>query len=288
MKKITSISLFLVILFSVVSCKKLNIASDYKNLGVGSYVTLEKATRLTLDAFNMAGSNFSFDVKQLGSDIDKVKIYVSESETQDKADWKFVKEVPFSGVTTLSATGPQIATALGKALDAFNPGDFIYVYPELILKDGRTFSFVNTLADYEALSAYNMAMKVAVAITCPVDFNDFDNVDWTVVEDGWEDFGAGDLITIKKGPGANQITLVDTYPTGFDHKDVVINVDPATGLCTIPRIVFGAYSSTGTRYAVEGRGFAITCIGKLIFKGLHITDKDGGDQGNYNLVLELD
>lgn len=287
MKKITSISFLTVMLLSVVSCKKQNIASDSKNLGNGSYVTLEKATRLTLDGTNIAASSFSFDVKQLGKDIDKIKIYVAESETQDKTKWKFIKEVPYSGVTTLSATGPQVATALGKANSDFSPGDFVYIYPELILKDGRTFSFANTLADFEALSAYNMAMKVAVAITCPVDFSNFDNVDWEVVEDGWEDFGPGDLITIKKGPAANQITLVDTYPTAFAHKDIVVNVDPATGLSTIPRIIFGAYSSTGTRYAVDGRGFAITCIGQLIFKNLHFTDKDGGDQGNYNLILKL-
>ncbi|MGE5106573.1 MAG: hypothetical protein ACM3H8_03455 [Sphingobacteriales bacterium] len=299
MKKLTSLSLFLIILFTVVSCKKLDIVSDYKSLGVGSYVTLEKATKLTLNGLDIANSSVSFDVKEVGSPVDKIKIYVAESATQDKSLWKFVKDVTYSGVTTINVTGTQIATALGRAIDDFDPGEFLYVYPELITKSGATYSFANTLAGYEALSAYNMAMKVELAVTCPVDFSAFDNQDWEVIEDGWEDFSPridpnpnypsgvpGDAITIIKGPGANQITLVDVYPTAVEHKDVVVNVDPQTGLCNIPRIVFGAYSSTGTRYAVEGRGFAITCKGRLIFKNLHFTDKDGGDQGNANFILE--
>ncbi|MBI2730462.1 MAG: hypothetical protein HYX40_06885 [Sphingobacteriales bacterium] len=273
MKKIIIANLAFIALLGAVSCKKLDVVSDSKTLGVGSYLTLEKKTNLNIDYDNLNTTSVSIDVKEYGSPVDKITIYVSKEATQDQSAWKKIKTVPYSGTTTLNVKATEIATALGVAPSELLPGSQYTLYNEILTKDGRTYSFANTLADFEAISNYRMALRWKATVICAWTQASTNGTVWTIDEDGWEDFVAGDQFVMQNGPGANQVTMVGVYPTSYLHKDVVMDINPATGEVTIAKQAYGGYSNGGTVYSAEGSGYIFSCAGKL---DLNVNHTGGG------------
>lgn len=273
MKKIIIANLAFVMLLGAISCKKLDVVSDYKTLGVGSYLTLEKTTNLNIDYNNLNTTSVSIDVKEYGSPVDKITIYVSEAATQDKTEWRKIKTVPYSGTTTLNVKATEIANALGVDPTELLPGSQYTLYNEILTKDGRTYSFANTLADFEAISNYRMALRWKATVICAWTQASTNGTVWTIDEDGWEDFVPGDQFTMQNGPGANQVTMVGVYPTVYQHRDVVLDIKASTGEVTIAKQAYGGYSNGGTVYSAEGSGYIFSCAGKL---DLNVNHTGGG------------
>ena len=114
MQKISLYILAIVAVFVINSCKKGEVVSDPSSLGTGSYITLVKSNNTIIDFSNLATSKVSITVKEFGSPVDKIKVFVTKGTTSlDRAKWKLVKEFTYSGETNLEVSATEIAKALG-------------------------------------------------------------------------------------------------------------------------------------------------------------------------------
>jgi hypothetical protein len=106
------------------------------------------------------------------------------------------------------------------------------------------------------------------------------------VNDDWDDFDPGDLITVKNGPGANQITLEGVYKTSVNHKDIVVDIAPDNGAATVARQAYGTYAGDTQVFQAEGTGFIFSCAGTINLNLRHTTTAGGAAPGFFNLRLQ--
>lgn len=285
MQKLLSYIFVFVAVLSI-GCKKETVVSDYKALGIGSYVTLVSAGNARIDYANLANSKVSITVKEYGSPIDKIKVYVTQGTADlDRSKWKFVKEFAYSGETLLEVTATQIATALGIPVSGLEPGGTYTLYNQLLTKDARIFDAANTYPDFASISNYNMALTWTAVVVCP--FVAPIAGSYKVIKDDWVDWSPGDIVQVTDGPGANQVNISAVWPNpafGSIISPLVVNVDPASGAATITSGVnwgdYGGIASTGT----GSSGYVFSCTGQITLK-IHVL-YNGGDQGFLNLILK--
>jgi hypothetical protein len=276
-----SLNLFLILILAGFACSKKDSLVDPDKLEIGSYLTLVKENNTTIDFGDLANSTVSIEVGSKGTPVDKVNIYVSETPTIDKTQWKLLKSLPFTEGMKLEVKASEIATALGKAIE---PGNTYALYNEVVTTDGRTFSSANTDTDFEGQAGYNMAMSWTATTTCPYDQSVFDGT-FTIVQDTWQDYAPGDFVEVSAGPGENKITIY-VYPSpayGSNQQGVVLNVDPATGNVTIPKQVVGDYGDV-TDVTMEGTGSVNSCQGTITLTDVIINY--GGTEYPVELVLK--
>ena len=290
MKKTYSIWSFLLLVLAF-SCSKKE--AFYDELGQGSYLNLVKVNNTNLNSTD-ANSKVGLIVKEYGEPIESVNLFVSTTPTTtSKANWKLIKNFPYASGSelTVEATTTQIATALGITAAQMAPGTTYYMFNEVVTKDGRKFSSNNTsFGDLEAQPAFNVAMSWRATVVCP--FNNtapFDNKVWHVFRDDWQDFAVGDPVTVKLGPGANQITLEGVWPTCYQHKDMVITIDPTSGAATVARYNYGGYgcavTGTYTNATTGTSNFVFACTQTIDITMNH-QSSGGTNYGNYRLILK--
>ena len=284
MKKISSYILLVIVLFG---CKKAYFINDFDNFSIGSYLRLDKTDKTTLDYNKITTESVAITVTPIGSDLDKVNIYaVLGGDNLDETKWKLVKSIPATGsALTLGVSAQELAAAFGVTPAGLSPGNTYTFYNQNVTKDGRTFDVSNTDDDLEGQPGYQSAFRWQAIVFCAYDPASTNNVDYEVVEDAWHDFVAGDVITIKNGPSANQITLVGVFPTTTNHKDIVVNITPANGAATVVKQSYGTYPGDTEIYQAEGTGFIFSCAGMLTLNLKHTT-VSGGVAGTFNLTLK--
>ena len=290
MKKISIyISLFVgVMLFS---CKKTEITNplaDFKNLGIGSYITKVSVLNLNLD-YNVATSKVGITIDQYGEDVDKVVLYVVVGANPTPSAWKKIKTITFTGTgTEVSATSQEVATALGVAVSALTPGNYYTFYNQVITKNGKTYDVSNTPGALESNSNYNSVFRWQAYVTCP--FTGGMTGNYKVLQDDWADWSVGDVVQVTDGPGANQINLSKVWPNpayGSIVNPLLVNVAPANGVAKVPLVTFGAYSPLTTAQGASAgdvAGYVFSCTGfiTLTMKVVY----NGSNQGNLKLVLQ--
>lgn len=293
MKKILYILSVATLVTVIYSCKKkenLNVFSDYKNLGLGTYMTLDKNINLNLDFSNLAASTVGIQVTQYpnGQAIDHIDLFATVNASYDTTQWHFVKTVSYTGPgTQLTVTGAELATALGVSIGSLQPGTSYTFYTRIITKEGYSFD-VNTTGDnggggLVTGAYYNSVFSFTAYIVCPFTGNMTGT--YEVLRDDWEDWSPGDLVQVTDGPGANQINLSQVYPNsayGTVINPLIVNIDPATGTAKIPATLFGQYSNA---YTAEGAGdgdvagYVFSCTG-------YITLNINIDGDPYRLILQ--
>ena len=290
MKKLFSILQLIGILVLLISgCKKGDVAGDFEAVGKGSYLTKVAIGNSIIDYANLANSKVDVTVKEYGSPVDKIKIYVSKGVTTlDKAGaWKAIKEVPYSGDTKLEVSAAEIAAALGIPITDLSPGTSYTLYNEVYSKDGQVHDITNTGADFYGNPNYNMLMVWTATSVCPFTGNMAGN--YRVVRDDWVDWSPGDIVAVTDGPGPNQVNLTQVWPNpayGTAVNPLVVNVDPATGAATITSgVTWGDYGSYTTVTGTGSSGYIFSCTGDIILK-IRISAPPFGDQGLFNLILE--
>jgi hypothetical protein len=294
MKKILNI-LLVAIAFMVVgtSCQKEGLALekpfvDINFFGKGAYITLNKTVNVNFNYAAISTSKVSVmvDPYNNGVKIKQVKLYVVKSANADPTAWKLVKTVDVNGTTELSATGAEVATAIGTpAATLFAPGQFYTFYNQVVTEDGRTFDLSNTLGALENASGYNACFRWTAYVVCP--FTGGMAGKYKVIADGWEDWPLGAIVNVADGPGANQVDLSGVYPGGgYVKNKLVVNVDPATGAASIPRVDYGSYSPTGAVYsaAAANAGYIFSCTGYIGLKMEHFYGTSS--YGFYSLILQ--
>jgi hypothetical protein len=285
MKKTYSFSLILLLL--IVSCKK---PTDFYNeLGKGTTLTLVKQNNGLLNAVDPI-SSVSIVINFNGSPVESVNLYVATSPTKDKTKWKLIKNIPFSGETTISATNAEIAKALGLTPGALSPGSVFDLYNEAVTKDGRKFSSANTSdIDLENQPAFNTAFHWTATVVCPFSSATV-NGTYKVIQDDWQDWNPGQLVQVTLGSTSNTIDISQVWPNpvfGQVVTPLTFTVDK-DGIVTVPTgVVWGNY---GTRPADETKtlagstGFVFSCTGVIDIK-VHFS-YGGSDQGFPHLILK--
>ena len=279
MKKAYIFSLLLTLL--VLSCDK---SKDfYKELGKGGYLTLVRQVNGLLNAVD-PNSSVSQIVNSYGEPVESINLYVSATATVNKANWKLIKNIPFSGETTISTTNREIATALSLTPGALTPGSVYHLYNEAVLKDGRKVSSANTSdIDLENQPAFNVSFHWTATVVCPYNPATIAGT-YTVVKDDWQDWTPGDMVDVTAGPGANQVDLSSVWPNpafGNIVTPLTVTVDPTTGTATIPSgVTFGNYGGFLAITDPGSSGFVFSCTGQI---SLRINIKG---QGLFQLVLQ--
>lgn len=269
-------------------CKKAYYTGDFDNFTIGSYLRLDNADKTTIDYNKVNAESVGITVTPLGSDLEKVNIYaVLGGENLDESKWKLVKSVNATGAAlNLTITTQELANAFGTTPTGLSPGNTYTFYNQNVTKDGRTFDVSNTDDDLEGQPGYRSAFRWQAIVFCAYDPSSTNNLEYVVENDGWNDFGVGDIIRVKNGPGSNQITLEGVYPTSINHKDIVVDVAPANGAATVARQAYGTYTGDAPRvFLAEGTGFVFACAG-VINLNLRHTDATGGTYGTHNLRLK--
>jgi hypothetical protein len=289
MQKILSYFLSIVAVIAIGSCKKGEVISDVNSLGKGSYITLVKTNNVIIDYSNLSTSKVSITVKEFGSPIDKIKVYVTKGATSlNRANWKLTKEFTYSGETTLDVTAGEIAKALGIPPSGLETGATYTLYNQVITKDGRSFDIVNTYGEVAGNSNYNMVFTWAAVVICPYISTGFAG-DFEVIEDGWADFSPGDVLKVTFGADASKQLKITSYPNpafGINRKDIVIDIAPATGIATVASQVYGDYPGFDTNLKVKSVGtnnYVFSCVGTIT---LRLNHSGTGNYGDYNLRLK--
>jgi hypothetical protein len=278
--------LSLVILFSCKKAEVQNPLADVKNLGIGSYLTLEVAGKSTLDISDFGPSEVGVTVDKYGDDVESVNVFVVKGANADPATWKKVKTVPFTGKgTSLALKGAEIIAALGGS--DFEAGDYFTFYNQAVTKDGRTFDVSNMPGAIESNSNYNSCMRWAAYITCP--FKAPMAGSYSVITDDWADWQPGNVVEVTDGPGINDIniSLVWPYDPTLIVDPLIVSVDPATGVATVKKTTFADYGALATAQGAgdgDNAGYVLACTGDIILK-MSVT-YNGSAQGDLKLVLK--
>lgn len=290
MKKINIITITTVaLLFTFQACKKKEVLGNFDSLNVGSYVTLEKTNKTTIDYSRIGSESVSIDIKEYGSPIAKVIVYVTQGNANlNKSTWKKIKEYQYGGGTlTLNITASEMATALGITTAAMNPGSNYTLYNEVVTKDGVTYNAVNTVGALASNPNYKAVMTWAANVVCPFVSSGFAG-NFRVREDEWQDWGVGDVVTVTAAT-SNTISL-RVYPNpayGTAIADIVVNINPATGAATVTNQKYGRYGSTEVAVTSVGTSnFVFACTGTIDLRlNHHVPGSTTSSYGSYWLRL---
>lgn len=261
--------LLMAFVMGIVSCKKKSdLIQSPGQLTIGSYIKLDSTISNEFNFAAISSSTVSWMVTGVGENIDKIISYVSTSNRPNKATWKKIKEFPVTAnKATITISGSELAAALGIAPTALSPGNQYNIYNELITKSGKTYSVVNSNSDLQTAAAYKTALTLAGTITCPFSPTGFAG-DFEVVSDGWDDFGAGEVLQVTQAT-ATSITLIE-YPSpsyGTNRQPVVITINPSNGRATInPSQYVGNYGSVATKVSTSTTtpSYVFSCTGDII------------------------
>ena len=232
----------------------------------------------------------------LGETVDHIQLYATLGTSTDTTQWKLVKTVAYTAGSKvpLNATTTELATAFGVPASSFAPGSIFTFFPRAITKSGKRYD-INNAGDNGGGGlitgpAYASGFSFTVYVVCP--FTGGMTGSYKVIRDDWADWTAGQIVQVTDGPGANQINISKVYPGGgIIITPLLVNVDPATGTATIPKVVYGKYSANGTQYSGEGAGandvagYVFSCTGFITLSIQH-TDNGGGDYGANKLILQ--
>jgi hypothetical protein len=275
------------------SCKKSggNPLSDYKNLGLGSYLVLDSSVNLNFNYAEINTSTVSILVSGYpgGEAVDHVIIFATPGASYDTTQWHMVKSIQYSGDTTaLSVTGAELGKALGVDPETFAAGSYYTFYTRIVTKSGKTYDVNNTGnnggSGLITGTYYYSAFYFTAYVTCP--FTGGMTGTYKVVADDWADWKPGDLVQVTDGPKENEINLSQVWPNpayGNVINPLVVDIDPATGTANVPKVDFGDYGYTAT--ALSGTGYVFSCTGYITLS-IDIYASGYGDQGAMRLILQ--
>ena len=272
------------------SCEKVKQVADFNNLGIGSYLTKVRLVNDQLNFSDLNNTSVSIVVAEKGSPVEKVTIYVTEgaSKVKDRTKWKKVKEVPYSGETTLTTKATEIAAALGIPVTGLKPGQTYMLYNQITTKDGKVFDIANTGGDFEAISNYNMALTFPAIIICPYNPTQAAG-NYKVLVDQWDQM-EGTVITVAAGDNTATTFKFSLYPRasygGINQKPITVTVNAATGAASCSNQVYGDYTGFDSNVAASTVGtgnWVFSCSGSVT---LRLNHKGGGDWGNYLLQMQ--
>ncbi len=276
------------------SCKKtggnINPLTNVNNLGLGTYLVKDSSVSANLNT-SSGTSTVGIIAHQYpsGEAVDHIVIFAEKGTSYDTTTWKKVKSVQYTAGSKvpLTVSTIELATAYGTSASSFTPGTLFTFFLRAVTKSGKTFDINNTADNggggLVTGPAYKSALSFTAYVVCP--FTGGMTGTYKVIRDDWADWNAGDLVQVTDGPGANQIDLEKVWPNvayGSVIKPLLVNIDPATGAASVPKVDFGAYPTVTS--AAYGSGYVFSCTGYITLNIDVIYG--GGDQGGLSLILQ--
>ena len=289
MKNIFKILASLFIALAFFSCE-----DDEKNqileVNQAPWVYFGEIQAPVIDVTNIDGSAFEATLVAPFNNVETYSIRVNRNNG-DFFPLRTITDFP----AELRVSAADLAAALGITVADLGPGD--------------KFNFLVTITDTEGVvfdgedetqflgdinnPGLQQALKYTTYISCP--FNAAEAVGtYTITTD---DFGTsvGDLtFEIVAGPDENSVIMINPFDhpnpdTGEQDYDVVIRVDPNTGIATISRQAAWHCDNFGCSYGegrinTNGTGFFFSCAGILTVTLQHTVDL--GSFGTFAFVAE--
>lgn len=216
------------------------------------------------------------------NDIKPQKFDLVAIKNGDPSTVKVLKENITAFPTTVEVTGTQLATAFGTPVE----GDKFDIGADVTTAGGQrvqAFPLVGSPYGSSIAGQPGSSTSIQYTVLCAFNKSSF-NGNYSVVQDDWADFGAGDLIAVKPGAGDNQIA-VTAYPSpdyGTNRKDMILDVDPNTFAVTVAEQVIGDYDGAPPGATVKGTGTVNPCGDKI---SLTITINIGGEEYPGNVFI---
>lgn len=291
MKKIKYLFIAMAAFIVFQSCKKKEaVLGSFESLGVGSYLTLQKSNKVILDYSKIASESVSITVKEYGSAVDKIVVYVTAGGVSlNKSNWKKVKEFTYTSGSELElkVTAAEIATALGVPTSSLNPGNSYTLYNQVVTKEGLVYDAVNTVGALASNPNYKASTTWSANVVCPFVATGFPG-NFVVRQDDWEDWGPGDVVTVQSAT-ANSIAL-RAYPNpayGTRSGDITVNIDATNGIATVANQTYGAYGATVVATTTVGSSnFVFACTGTIDLRlNHHVPGSTASSYGTYWIRL---
>lgn len=301
MKKIIYAFVLSSLLFSVSSCKKtdgqINPLSDPANNKIGTYLVLDRTINSNVIYEKAATEKVGVIVHEYkgGDPIDHIDLYAVAGTSYDTTKWKLVKTVTYTGDSIeISATGAELAKALGTTTASFKAGSQYSFYNRIFTKSGARYDVNNTGTNSGSGilggPTYNASFNFSAFIVCG--YTDMSG-DYKVLKDEWEDSYPGDIVTIKAGPKENTLDVSAVWPgqSGVVLQPLILSVNKTTGALSIATesngVNFEQYVSSGNKYAAKsGSGYAFACTGSITFKAAIYKNGSTTSEGTFAFALQ--
>ncbi|WP_299900895.1 hypothetical protein [uncultured Aquimarina sp.] len=231
-----------------------------------------------IDVTNIEGSSFEAKLVAPFDNVASYEIFVNYNLAEDADENRIL--FPLRTITDfpadLSITAADLAAALGVTVPDLGPGDQFDFFVEITGNDGTVF---NGLDETQFLGDINnpglqQALVYTTFISCPFTVEEAVGT-YTITNDVWgyEASGSDGQFEVIAGPGPNEITMVNPFEhvnpaTGEQDYNVVISVDPNSGIATIARQEAWHCDNFGCPYGqgfieTRGTGFLFACTGTL-------------------------
>jgi len=245
----------------------------------GIMVCLEEITSPVLDVTDLANSAFEASLSVPSDNVDTY-VVMAQRRSTTTSDWVEVKRITdFPKTCDLSISASEIAAGLGIELTDLLPGDEIDFDAYAIGDNGDTATWNNLDQDLGTNPGQKQGFRYVTYISCPFSAGESAGT-YKMMVDDFEVLWDGDsTVTVIAGPGENQITLVDIFhhpnpDNPGSTYDVVVDVDPLTGIATVEVQIAWNYdnydpaSGYGPGY-ISGTGFVFSCTGSIILSLEH-------------------
>ncbi len=229
----------------------------------GTFVTLTQET-LVID-FTNPSTTYDFTIDSPSSNVSEYQIELTRESAGVVSDTVFVETVS-TLPAKFSYTAEDLAGFLGLTVDDLAAGDRFDFIGTATGADGETANFQNLSGDARGPGQFQ-GFNHTTFLSCP--FNPAEIPGTYAVQDGGDAgiYGVGDTFEVIAGPGVDQYSIVDAGDT-----DLVINVDPGTGISIPVGEVFLTFASGLELIPAEANaGFTFSCTGTIFLTGFEYT-----------------
>jgi hypothetical protein len=277
--KLTTIFLSFLVAFS---CQKPYEIYDESSVSKTVYVGIDNVPTSQLFYSGQPASSYKTKILTHGTvEIDKMETFAITKDNSNKDVLTLVKTTTFP-TSIFEVTLQEVATALGRDFNTFQPGDQVLLSNKIIAKNGQVFSSKNTSNLSGGLltgAAYkNLLNNISVFVTCPFNADEAAGT-YTVVRDDWEDVFPGDNLEVVK-IDATTIDIVQ-YPATNNPVPLRVKVDPTSGAATVTKQLNGKYTFD---LFTAGTGFVFSCAGYVTLT-LNFT-YNGGAYNGYTIIIQ--
>lgn len=297
MKKINIYFILVMLLSGLIACRdeSLNPLPTGKLIGGVTFTAVAKSSAF-LDLSKLDGAKMEFETNSTRPDlISKVDVMAELIPAGGARVLRPMLTLPaIVGTTSIPYT--QFFTSLGITPDKLKPGDVLRAKFVCTTPDGRTFSEDNTVNTMPTFGSSGFTRSINVTVACVFSASQFTTGTWVVEQDDWGDIDKGKVISVKPGPGVNDLTIdfyggpQENFPFVPDtHKPTVITVTNVnTGTVVVSKQTYGIYVGDPATYSMEGTGNVSGCAGNIELTLKH-TSTDGyasGPTPNLKFVLK--
>ncbi len=259
-------SIFLAI-FSIIGCEDdekdpLFVDTDRSNDAV--FVTIKQKT-VVID-FTDSSTSYDFTIESPANNVAEYSISVKRTSAGVSSD-----TIPITTVNSFPAefsyTAEELADFLSVPVANFAAGDRFDFIATAKGNNGLDASFENLNSDSRGPGQFQ-GFNHTTFLSCPFNSSEIPGT-YAITGDGGGGLHSnGDTFEVISGPGPNQYSVV-----GFGDENLIINVDPETGI-SIPsdeEVFLVLASGTKLTAAPANAGFTFSCTGTIFLTAFEYT-----------------